>query len=46
MPGEKTFSAAVDYGVSGTHRNKKLTQKDIERIQANPRAGRFLDTNQ
>jgi hypothetical protein len=22
---EKTFSAAVDYGVSGTHRNKKLT---------------------
>lgn len=25
MPNEKTFSAAVDYGLSGTHRNKKLT---------------------
>jgi hypothetical protein len=43
MPGEKTFSAAVDYGVSGTHRNKKLTQKDLDRIQNNPRAGRVLE---
>lgn len=25
MPNEKTFSAAVDYGLSGTHRNKKLS---------------------
>lgn len=32
MPNEKTFAAAVDYGLSGTHRQKKLTQKAIERI--------------
>lgn len=25
MPNERTFSAAVDYGLSGTHRNKKLS---------------------
>jgi len=40
---DKTFSAAVDYGVSGTHRNKKLTQKAIDRIQNDPRAGRYID---
>jgi len=43
MQNEKTFTAAVDYGVSGTHRNKKLTQKDIDRIQNNPRAGRVIE---
>ncbi len=32
MPNEKTFSAAVDYGVSGTHRNKMISQKQLERI--------------
>jgi hypothetical protein len=32
MPNEKTYSAAVDYGLSGTHRQKKLSQKAIERI--------------
>jgi hypothetical protein len=40
---DKTFSAAVDYGVSGTHRNKKLTQKALERIQNDPRAGRIIE---
>ena len=43
MVGEKTFQAAVDSGVSGTHRNKKLTSKDLERIQNNPRAGRVIE---
>ncbi len=43
MPGEKTFSAAVDTGVSGTQRNKKISQRDIDRIQKNPRAGRVLE---
>jgi hypothetical protein len=45
MPNEKdkTFSAAVDYGVSGTHRQKKLTQKALDRIQNDPRAGRYLE---
>jgi hypothetical protein len=43
MQGEKMFAAAVDYGVSGTHRNKKLSEKDIKRIKGDPRAGRFLE---
>lgn len=40
---ERTFSGAVDYGVSGTHRSKKITQKALERIQKDPRAGRFIE---
>lgn len=40
---DKTYSAAVDYGLSGTHRQKKLTQKAIERIQKDPRAGRVIE---
>ena len=43
MPNEKTFSAAVDYGLSGTHRSKKITQKALERIQHDPRAGRLIE---
>ena len=46
MPTEKTYQATVDHGVSGTSRQKKITQRDIERIQANPRAGRVLEQNQ
>lgn len=43
MPNEKTFSATVETGISGTHRQKKLTQRDLDRIQNNPRAGRVLE---
>ena len=43
MPNEKTFTAAVEYGVSGTQRNRQITQKQLDRIQKDPRAGRFLE---
>jgi hypothetical protein len=43
MPNEKTFNAQVDYGLSGSHRQKKLNQKAIDRIQKDPRAGRVLE---
>ena len=46
MEKEKMFSAAVETGISGTHRNKKLTQKAIDRIRNDPRAGRVIESKE
>ena len=37
------FTGAVEASVSGTHRNRRVTQKVLERIQNDPRAGRFIE---
>jgi len=43
MQQQQNFSAQVAPEVSGTKRQRQMTAKDIQRIQNNPKAGRFLN---
>jgi hypothetical protein len=37
------YTGAVDASVSGTQRNRRVSQRVLERIQNDPRAGRFIE---